>query len=241
MPSCARCGRRSASPLTRPANTAFDGRYQIPTFEEVVDLARHSRTCDGRPVGVYPETKHPTYFAGIGLPMEEELVRVLESNGYGGRRASAFIQSFETGNLRALDTMTDLPIVQLINCPGAPYDLVVAGDPRTYADLATPEGLAEIATYADGVGICKDVMIPRDAAGNLLSPTTVIDDAHAAGLIVHGWTFRRENRFLPLQFRSNADLEAVGDLAGELRVFLGAGMDGFFTDNPDIGAAVAAE
>jgi len=226
-------------PATRPANTAFDGRYPIPTFEEVVDLARHSRTCDGGPVGVYPETKHPTYFASVGLPMEAEVVRVLETNGLVGRDAPVFIQSFETGNLRQLDLLTDLPIVQLINCAGAPYDLVAAGDPRTYADLAAPAGLEEIATYADGVGLCKDVMIPRDANGALTTPTAVITDAHANGLQVHGWTFRRENRFLPAQFRSSADLEAPGDLAGEIRTFLAAGMDGFFTDNPDIGALVA--
>ena len=131
---------RERIPTTRPDNTAFNDRYRIPTFEEVVDLARHSRTCDGQPVGVYPETKHPTYFQSIGLPMEEEVVRVLESNGYHGRRAPAFIQSFETTNLRELDELTDVRLVQLINCTGAPYDLVAAGDPTTYADMATPDG-----------------------------------------------------------------------------------------------------
>jgi glycerophosphoryl diester phosphodiesterase len=224
-------------PGTRPANTAFDGLYRVPTFDEVVDLARHSRTCDGQPVGIYPETKHPTYFDGIGLSMEEEVVRVLEANGYGDRGSPVYVQSFETANLRDLDELTDVSLVQLINCSGAPYDLVAAGDPRTYADLVTRAGLREIATYADGVGLCKDVMIPRRSDGSLGTPTSVIADAHREDLVVHGWTFRRENQFLPAEFRSSADPNAVGDMAGEVDVFLAAGMDGFFTDNPDVGVA----
>jgi glycerophosphoryl diester phosphodiesterase len=231
---------RERIPATRPQNAAFDGRYRVPTFDEVLDLARHSRTCDGRPVGVYPETKHPTYFASIGLPLEDELLRVLAADGYRGRNDPVFIQSFETANLRRLDRMTRLRIVQLVNCTGAPYDFVIAGDPRSYADLVTPAGLRGIARYADGIGVCKDVMIPRDAAGNLLAPTPVIGDAHRQGLDVHGWTFRRENQFLPLQFRVGSDPNAVGDLVGELKVFLAAGMDGFFTDDPDLGVAATA-
>ena len=111
---------------------------------------------------------------------------------------------------------------------------MAAGDPRTYADLVTPAGLAEISRYADGVGLCKNVMIPRAADGSLLAPTPVIPDAHAAGLSVTGWTFRRENTFLPLEYRSSADPNAAGDLAGEINTFLAAGMDNFFTDNPDV-------
>ena len=224
-------------PATRPGNTAFDGLYQVPTFDEVVDLARRSRTCDGDPVGVYPETKHPTYFDSIGLSLEERLLAVLAANDYDDERDPVIIQSFETANLRDLAPRTKVEIAQLINCSGAPYDLTAAGDARTYADLVTPEGLADIATYADGLGVCKDVMIPRDAAGNLLEPTGVIDHAHTAGLTVHGWTFRRENQFLPLQFRNGTDPSAPGDMVGEVRTFLDAGMDGFFTDNPDLGAA----
>jgi glycerophosphoryl diester phosphodiesterase len=227
-------------PATRPQNTAFDERYQVPTFDEVVDLARRSRTCDGKPVGVYPETKHPSYFDSIGLSLEEEVVRVLEANGYGSKRSPVFIQSFETANLRELDALTDVRIVQLINCTGGPWDLITAGDDRTYADLVTPDGLADIGTYADGVGVCKDVLIPRDAAGNLTEPSPVIADAHDAGLVVHGWTFRRENQFLPTQFHSGPDPNAPGDLVGEVRAFVAAGMDGFFTDNPDLGVIAAA-
>ncbi len=228
-------------PATRPANTAFDGLYQVPTLDEVLDLARNSRTCDGQPVGVYPETKHPTYFDGIGLSMEEPLVAQLKANGLNHRNAPVILQSFETGNLEQLDGMTDVRIAQLISSSGAPYDLVAAGDPRTYADLATASGLRAIARYADGVGLEKNVMIPRDADGTLGRPTPVIRNAHRAGLEVHGWTFRRENQFLPAEFRSSADPNGIGDLEGEIQVFLEAGMDGFFTDNPDRGDAAVEE
>ena len=222
-------------PATRPQNTTFDGLYQVPTFDEVLDLARNSRTCAGKPVGVYPETKHPTYFDDAGLSLEEPLLRELRRNGFGHKKAPVIIQSFETSNLRQLNRRTDLPIAQLVNCSGAPYDLVAAGAPWDYADLVTRRGLRAIARYADGIGACKDVMIPREADGTLGEPTPVIELAHRAGLVVHGWTFRRENRFLPVEFRSSDDLEAPGDMVGEIEVFLRAGMDGFFTDNPDLG------
>ena len=153
-----------------------------------------------------------------------------------------FIQSFETANLKELHRKTRLPLVQLIDEVGAPYDFVVAGDPRTYDDLVTPEGLAEIATYADGVGPSKNRIVPRDAAGNLLDPTSLVRDAHRAGLVVHTWTFRRENSFLPLDFRQGNPaspfyLGAPGDLPAELRLFFRLGVDGVFSDNPDIAVA----
>ncbi|PZR55127.1 glycerophosphodiester phosphodiesterase [Xylanimonas oleitrophica] len=224
-------------PATRPQNTEFDGLYQVPTLDEVMDLARHSRTLTGKPVGVYPETKHPTYFASIGLPLEEPLVHELRNNGLDSAKAPVIVQSFETGNLRKLDRLTKVRLAQLVSSSGAPYDLVAAGDRRTYADLVTPAGLREIARYADAVGLEKNVMIPRQADGTLGRPTPVIRDAHRAGLEVHGWTFRRENQFLPAEHRSSADPHGIGDVEGEIRAFLRAGMDGFFTDNPDLGVA----
>ncbi len=227
-------------PLVRPTNTAFDGLYPVPTLAEVLDLARHSRTCSGEPVGVAPETKHPTYFASIGLPLEKPLLRALKQAGLDKRSSPVIIQSFETGNLKRLNTMTKVPLSQLVDCSGAPYDLKAAGDPRTYADLATAPQLAEIARYADSVGFCRDVMIPRTKDGNLAEPTSAIDDAHTAGLEVIGWTFRRENAFLPAEFRRGTDPAGVGDLAGEIRVFIAAGLDGFFTDNPDLGSTAAS-
>ena len=226
-------------PQVRPQNTTYDGRFEIPTLKEIIDLARSSRTCDGNVVGIYPETKHPSYFDSIGLSMEEELVRVLHANGFHGPRAPVFIQSFEVANLRDLATMTRLPLVQLVNCSGRPADFAAVGDPRTYVDLVTPEGLAFVASYADGIGACKDIMIPRNPDGTLGAPSPVIDDAHDAGLLVHGWTFRRENRFLPVDLREGTDPNTPGDMTGELAAFVAAGMDGFFTDNPDLGAIVA--
>src|SRR6266545_4987925 len=204
-------------PDVRPANTAFDG--------------------------IYPETKHPTYFRGIGLPLEEPLVATLRANGYRGPNAKVFIQSFEVGNLKRLDHMTDLPLVQLIDEVGKPYDFVVSGDPRTYADLITPAGLAEIATYADGIGPSKNLIVPRDAAGNLQEPTSLVGDAHRAGLVVHPWTFRRENNFLPADFRQGNPaspfyLLATGDFPAELRLFYRLGVDGLFSDNADVAVAV---
>jgi glycerophosphoryl diester phosphodiesterase len=224
-------------PDLRPDNTAFDGLYRVPTLQEVIDLARPAG------VGIYPETKHPTYFDSIGLSLEEPLLATLTANGYRGPRAKVFIQSFETANLKELRRRTRLPLVQLLNETGRPYDLVVSGDPRTYADLATPQGLAELATYADGVGPSKNLIVPRDAAGNLLEPTSLVPDAHRAGLVVHAWTFRNENSFLPADFRqgnpaSPAYAGATGDAPAEYRLFFRLGVDGLFSDNPD--TAVAA-
>jgi len=224
-------------PLLRPANTAFDGLYQVPTFQEVIDLAKRAG------VGIYPETKHPTYFDSIGLSLEEPLVATLNANGYRGRNAPVFIQSFEVANLKELNRRTRVPLVQLLDATGRPYDFVVAGDPRTYADLATPEGLAEIATYADGIGPNKNLIVPRDADGRLLDPTGLVRDAHRAGLQVHPWTFRKENNFLPADFQqgnpaSPQFLGATGDAPAEFRLFYRLGVDGLFSDHPD--TAVAA-
>ena len=146
------------------------------------------------------------------------------------------IQSFEVGNLQRLNQLTPVGLSQLVNCSGAPYDFEAAGDPRTYASMASAAGLAEISQYADAVGFCKNLMIPRTSQGYLRQPTTAISDAHGVGLTVIGWTFRQENSFLPADFRIGTDPAAHGDLQGEIRTFLAAGMDGYFTDNPDIGS-----
>ncbi|GEL95522.1 glycerophosphodiester phosphodiesterase [Cellulomonas composti] len=224
-------------PRLRPAGAVHDGRYGIPTLDEVLDLARRSVTRAGGPVGVYPETKHPTYFASIGLALEEPLVAALRRAGMDRSDAPVYLQSFEPGSLRRLAQVTEVRLVQLVDCSGAPYDLVAASDPRTYDDLVTPDGLHAIADYADAVGLCKDRMIPRRADDTLGEPTTVVRDAHRVGLTVHGWTFRRENAFLPAELRSSTDPADVGDLAAEIRAFVAAGMDGVFTDNPDLAVA----
>ncbi len=231
-------------PTIRPANMRFDHMFEIPTFEEVLRLAeqenaRRALTAGQqkgwRPLSVYPETKHPTFFRGIGLPLEETLVKTLDRYGYTKPDSAVFIQSFETANLKQLRGMTRVPIVQLLNTTGQPYDFTVSGDPRTYADLAKPEGLAEIATYANGIGANTALMIPLLADGRLGTPTTLVSDAHNAGLIVHGWTFRAENTFLPTDFDIGTDPAALGDLAGQIKAFLALGMDGFFTDHAFLG------
>jgi len=221
-------------PAIRQRNTLYDGRYQVPTLQEVIDLSRKlSRELD-RPIGIYPETKHPTYFRTIGLPLEEPLVRTLRRNDLDDRRDEVFVQSFEVSNLKWLDERIDVPLVQLLGGPTTrPYDFVVSGNPRTYAEMATPDGLRHIARYADGVGPSKDYIVPRDATGRSLPPTTFVADTHRAGLLVHPYTFRNENTFLPLELRTSADPTAYGKAFAEYDQFFALGVDGLFSDNVD--------
>ncbi|GAB7048782.1 glycerophosphodiester phosphodiesterase [Catenuloplanes indicus JCM 9534] len=227
-------------PLVRTANTAFDGRFQIPTFQEVVDLAKAESRSRGRTIGVYPETKHPTYFQSIGLPLEEPLVRTLHAAGWRDRRSPVIIQSFETANLRRLRRLTGVRLAQLMDAAGRPYDFVVAGDPRTYADLASSDGLRWVSGYASGVGANKNLIVPRDASGKLLAPTAVVRDAHRLGMVVHAWTFRAENQFLPADFRIGTDPNARGDITAEYELFYSLGVDGVFADHPDTAVAARA-
>jgi len=220
-------------PAIRPRNTLYDGRFEVPTLQEVIDLTKRlSRELD-REIGIYPETKHPTYFKSIGLALEPKLVDTLNRNGLNRRSAKVFVQSFEVGNLKELKKHLRVPLVQLINASGAPYDFVASGDKRTYSDLITPAGLKEVATYASGIGPTKDRIIPRNAAGFLQQPTTLVQDAHKARLVVHSWTFRNENSFLPADFRSSTDPAAYGRAFEEYDLFFKQGLDGVFADNPD--------
>lgn len=225
-------------PQVRPGNTAYDGRFEVPTLEEVIRLAKRESGRTGRTIGLAPETKHPTYFDSIGLSLEEPLVRTLRRNGLDRANAAVVIQSFETGNLRELDTLTRVPLAQLVDAAGAPYDLEAAGSSTTYADLVEPAGLAEIATYAEWVAPNKNHILPRDASGAIGTPSALVDDAHAAGLKVVTWTMRVENQFLPTNHRIGTDPNARGDLAGEITAFLDANVDALFSDNPDIAVAV---
>ncbi|MEU6414742.1 glycerophosphodiester phosphodiesterase [Microbispora sp. NPDC046933] len=226
-------------PDLRPQNAAFDGLAQIPTFDEVVELARRHG------VGVYPETKHPTYFDSIGLSLEEPLLEVLGRHGWRDRRDPVFIQSFETANLRELRGKTRLPLIQLVNGSGAPYDRVAAGDPLTYDQMVTPAGLKEVASYADGIGAATSRVVPTGPDGRLLAPTTLVRDAHRAGLDVHVWTVRDENSQLPADFRlgdpaSPVYARATGDVMGWLAKLYDLGVDGVFADNPGMARAVLA-
>lgn len=226
-------------PDLRPENTAFNGLAQIPTFDEVIELAQRYG------VGVYPETKHPTYFDSIGLSLEEPLLDTLARHGWQSRRDPVFIQSFETANLRELRGKTRLHLIQLVNASGAPYDRVAAGDPLTYDQMVTPAGLKDVATYADGVGVATSRIVPVGADGRLLPPTTLIQDAHRAHLDVHTWTIRPENSQLPVDFRlgnpaNPAYPRATGNVTGWLAKLYDLGVDGVFSDDPGVARAVLA-
>jgi len=233
-------------PGLRPGNSAYDRRYPIPTLQEVIDLAKRWSRRLGRTIGVYPETKYPTYFDSIGLSLSEPLVATLVRNGWAHRTAPVFIQSFETGNLRQLNAMIDVRLVQLVAATGQPYDLKLAGDPRSYADLITPAGLRAVSGYADGIGPNKNLVIRRDADGRLtglpmMEPTKLVADAHAAGLVVHPWTFRDENRFLTADLRVGEDPAARGDARAEYLAYFAAGVDGVFSDFPDVAVQARRE
>jgi glycerophosphoryl diester phosphodiesterase len=221
-------------PDLRPVNTAFDGQEPIPTFEEVLALTARAGES-GRPVGAYPELKHPSYFAGVGLPMEQALVAALDRAGLNTAEGSVFIQCFEVGPLRTLRTLTPVKLIQLASHAGGPFDQ----PGRTYLEMVTPAGLAEVAAYAHGLGPEKTLIVPRDGDGGSLAPTRMLGDAHAAGLLVHPWTFRSENAFLPAELRRGAPSEK-GDFSAEYLQFFALGVDGVFSDYPGDAARLAA-
>jgi glycerophosphoryl diester phosphodiesterase len=245
---------RERIPANRPANAAYNDQFEIPTLQEVVDLVKKESAAKKRTIGIYPETKHPSYFKGIGLPLEKRLVDLLVASGYKGKAAAVYIQSFEVANLKQLRALTSMRLVQLIDNPknppaangaprNAPYDFVAAQNGRSYADLVTPAGLKDIAVYADAVSPYKEVIIPRTAANEMGAATSFVADAHAAGLKVHTWTLRPENPFLPVSMRAPlvTSLTQRGDTGAEITAYLKAGIDGFFTDDPAAGrAAVTA-
>jgi glycerophosphoryl diester phosphodiesterase len=236
----------------------YNGVYAIPTFAEVIELAQSAQRRHGKVVGVYPETKHPTYHQSVNLALERRVVNVLSRFGWNRRNAPVFIQSFEVANLKQLNRMTNVRLVQLIDANDVrldgsidstgygPYDFVVAGDRRTYADLVTPAGLAEIATYADGLGPWKRYIVgargrdlnndgaaddvngdgaSNDADRTATGPTSLVDDAQAAGLFVHAYTWRNEGRYLLSNYG--------GDPVQEYLQYYCLGVDGVFSDNPD--------
>lgn len=222
----------------RPRNAMFNGRFAVPTFDEILELAAALAAECGRTIGVYPETKHPTHFADAGLPMEKPLLEALARHGFADPDAAVFIQSFEIGNLRALAGMTGLPLIQLLGTEGKPFDVQATGGATTYAEMATAAGLRTIAGYAAGVGPEKNrfiIPLREDGGLDIARTSAFVADAHAAGLLVHPYTFRAENCFLPAQYRGPGPATAPGDLDGELAAFLAAGIDGFFTDNADAG------
>ncbi|MFN4030472.1 MAG: glycerophosphodiester phosphodiesterase [Acidovorax temperans] len=254
---------RAVQPLS-DRDQSYNGKFQIPTFEEVLDLAKAEGTKAGRTVGVYPETKHPTYHAKLGLPLEDRLLAVLAKYGYTTKASPVIVQSFEVSNLKYLRTKTQVRLVQLVdandvNADGSmdltapydkPYDFAVAGDSRTFASLLTPAGLKEVKTYADGIGPWKPYLIPSkqvdanndgkpddlngdgkiDERDRVMMPaTSVVKDAHAAGLFVHAYTFRNEAKRLASDFK--------GDPKAEYKLFFNLGVDGVFSDFTDTAKA----
>jgi glycerophosphoryl diester phosphodiesterase len=189
----------------------YDGRFPVPTFDEVIDLAERAGRERNRVIGVYPETKHPTYFQSIGLALEDKLVASLVRAGWNRQDAPVFIQSFETANLRALRTKTRARLIQLVSD----------------AAQVTSDGLKTIAAYADGIGPEKQLVQPVTAAGALGPPTDLVARAHALGLLVHVWTLRMDKEFLPAGYQGNPE--------AEFQRFRELGVDGLFTDFPDVG------
>jgi glycerophosphoryl diester phosphodiesterase len=220
-------------PAVRQRNTLYDGLFEVPTFDEFLRLrARLSREL-GRDLGVIPETKHPTYFRELGLDLETPLVRALDRHGLNRRGARVWIQSFEAANLIALSRgqRVKVNLVFLTGAAGGPF-----GDPKSYAQYLTPAGLKELSAHVDGIGPEKGQVIPRNADSTLGTPTGLVRDAHAAGLKVIPYTFRAENQFLPADYRVGTDPNAYGRALEEQITFLRTGIDGLFTDQPDIGA-----
>ncbi|MHA6721682.1 glycerophosphodiester phosphodiesterase [Sphingomonas sp. RS2018] len=213
---------RAKERLPKLRSTKYDGRYDVPTFDEIIALAQ------ARGVGIYPETKHPSYFASIGLGTDAPLVDALRRAGWDRADAPVYIQSFEVANLKRLAGMTTVRLIQLMDAAGAPAD----GAAESYAAMATPAGLRDIATYAYGIGPAKAMIRDGDR-----TPSSLVADAHAAGLKVHPWTFRAENIFLPASLRSGLDPRRHGRLEEEIARYLELGVDGFFTDFPLQGAA----
>jgi len=229
-------------PANRPHNTLYNGRWEIPTFEEVLAWQDEQTRRRGKQVWIYPETKHPTYFRKLGLGLEERVAKLLHKHGKDRKNSPVVVQSFEPTSIQRLNKLIDNPLVVLLSSASSrPWDFVETGDPRTVADLVTRAGLREIAGYAQGIGPTLDLVVPKDANGNLTTPTTLVRDAHAVGLILHPYTMRNENPFLPANFRKGTDADAYGDVFGAYRAYFATGIDGVFTDNPDTGLLARAD
>lgn len=233
---------RARERLPQLRSTAYDGQFQIPTLDEIIDFVAAESATQGRVIGIIPEIKHGTYFQKAGLPMEDRVLAVLAAHAY-TRTAPVEIQSFEIANLRYLrgklgKSHPNIRLLQLLgDANEAPYDVTAAGKSLTYAQMMTPAGLRDIAAYADAIGPSIRSIIPLTADGSLGQPTALAHDAHAAGLELHPYTFRPENQFLARDFWQGSDpktFNEAGSIA-EIRAYLDVGVDAFFTDDPAIG------
>lgn len=231
-------------PKVRPANTLYDGMFQIPTWEEIIDFVAAQSATSGRVIGLVPELKSSTYFAKIGLPLEDRFLKIIDAHEY-TKHCPLEIQSFEIANLKYLRNKLGAPakrenirLMQLVAEGNyRPSDVVAAGGDLTFGKMTTAEGMRTIAQYADVVAPPTRAIIPLLADGRLGTPTSFVADAHAAGLLVHVWTFRPENRFLAADFRNANGENARNELGSvaEMKRYIAAGIDGFFTDDTALG------
>lgn len=232
---------RAREPLPQLRGTRHDGEFGIPTFDEIIELVAAESAKAGRVIGIAPELKHSTAFRERGLPVEDALLESLSAHAY-TRRAPVWVQSFEIANLRTLRAKlgkrnANVRLLQLIGKPGDEPAGQVGRERLTYADMVSPKGLREVAGYAEGIGVWSGSYMAVDAAGQLALPTTLVRDAHAAGLEVIAYTFRPENHFLPRALWLGDDPRSrneAGSIA-EIRAHLDAGIDGFFTDDAALG------
>lgn len=216
---------RERMPGTRPANTAYDGREGVPTLTEVLAMVGAESSRRGRPVGVALELKHAAHHDAVGLPLDAPLLRELARQGLDHPWARVTLMSFEAPVLRRLAARTRLPIVQLLD----------------RGHRLTAEELDDIDEYADGLGAHTTLVLPRDSRGAIGAPSMLVRDAHRRGLTVHAWTVRAENRFLPANLRRGTAPDALGDMAGEVRALLAAGVDAVITDHPEQALSVLRE
>jgi glycerophosphoryl diester phosphodiesterase len=238
---------RARERLPQLRSTKYDGEFQIPTLDDIIDFVAAESAVVGHPIGIIPEIKHGSYFQQLGLPMEDRVLAILAAHTY-TQTAPVEIQSFEVANLRYLraklggkGAQNSRPNIRLLQLLGdaeeQAYDVVLAGDKLTFADMMKPAGLRDIAAYADAIGPNIRSIIPLAADGTLGQPTALAHDAHAAGLELHPYTFRPENFFQAKNFWQGSDpktFNASGSVA-EIRAYLDAGIDAFFTDDPALG------
>lgn len=234
---------RARERLPQLRGTQYDGQFQLVTLDEIIDFVAAESATRGRVIGLIPEIKHSTYFQKLGLPMEDKLLATLAAHSY-TRSAPVEIQSFETANLKYLHRRiadgahANIRLLQLLeDGDRQPYDVVAAGGRLSYAQMMTPAGLKQIARYADAIGPDARAIIPLTSGRRLGTPTSLVRDAHAVGLEVHPYTFRPENRFLPsnLWHGGDPDHRSEDGSVAEIRAYLDAGIDAFFTDDPALG------
>jgi glycerophosphoryl diester phosphodiesterase len=233
-------------PQLRAENAKLDGQFDLVTWPEMVDFAAAEALARGRPIGLVPELKHSTYFRSIGMPLEDRFLASVAQHDY-LRRCPLIVQSFEVANLKYLRAKLGraerLKLMQLTTDPRyPPADIAKAGGTLSYGAMTAPAGLAEVAEYADILSPELRAIIPLGPDKRLGSPSPIVADAHRAGLLVMPYTFRPENAFLAADFRDGAGDSARNPEGSvmEIRRYLAAGIDGFFTDDPGLGRRAVA-